>query len=44
MDLIKQLRALIAAVDPAQLTVDDRLALVDLIEKAFAAHAAESTG
>lgn len=44
MDLIKQLRALIAAVDPAQLTVEDRLALVDLLEKCFAAKAAEETG
>lgn len=45
MDLVKQLRTLIAAVDPALLTVEDRLALVDLIERAFTAKAeAAQTG
>lgn len=34
MDLLDQLRALLAAVDPALLTADDRLALLDLFERA----------
>lgn len=33
MGMVKQLRALIAAVDPKALTRDDRLALLDLYEK-----------
>lgn len=34
MDLLDQLRALLAVVDPALLTADDRLALLDLFERA----------
>ena len=33
VDLVKQLRAVIRSVDPELLTVDDRIALVDLLER-----------
>lgn len=34
VDLVAQLRTLMAAVDPALLSADDRLALLDLFERA----------
>jgi len=34
MELLAQLRSLMATVDPALLTADDRLSLLDLFERA----------
>jgi hypothetical protein len=34
VEIVSQLRALISIVDPALLTADDRLALLDLFERA----------
>lgn len=37
VELVKQLRALIRSVDPELLTVDDRIALIDLLERTYVA-------
>jgi len=35
MDAVQRLRQAMAEVDPADLTVEDRLGLLDLVERAF---------
>lgn len=40
VELVKQLRAVIRLVDPELLTVDDRIALVDLLERTYAVESA----